>query len=155
MTSLDCSPIYNRINFVSVIAGIVLTLASMSFWMSLAAALDFWSYRLDELPFLGQSFWILASTAWVVSVFIGSLLTTLASRSTEMKNGILNSITAWAGSYLLFGGIALIIADSNLRNFSGAETVGIFWYGFIGDALSLLSGIAGGVVGTYLERHKI
>jgi hypothetical protein len=149
------SSIGSRINVVSVVAGVMLTLAIMFFSMSLAAALGFWSYRPDELPLLGPKFWTVASIAWTVSVFVGSVWATMSSRSTEMKNGVLNAVTAWAGSYLLFGGIALTIADSNLRTLLGSPTIGLFWHGFIGDAIALIAGIVGGVLGTYAERGTL
>jgi hypothetical protein len=34
----------------------------------------------------------------------------------------------------------------------GTPPVGIFWHGFIGDAFSLLAGVAGGIIATYFER---
>jgi hypothetical protein len=142
----------SRINVVSVVAGVLVTLATMFFMMSLAAALGFWSYQEDEIPLLGPQFWAVASIAWTVSVFLGACLSAVSSRSRELKNGILNSITTWAGSYLLFGGIALSIADSNLRTLLGAPTVSQFWHGFIGDSIALGAGVLGGILGTYLER---
>jgi hypothetical protein len=145
-------PSISRINAVAVIAGIVLTLATMFFCMSLAAALGYWSYRTDEIPLLGSQFWVVTSVAWTISVFVGTLCAALISRSLNMKDGVLNALTTWAGSYLLFGGITLTIADSNLRTLIGAPTVGLFWHGFIGDAIALIVGIGGGVLGTLWER---
>lgn len=142
----------SRINAVSAIAGIILTLAIMFFCMSLAAALGYWSYQRDEMQELGPKFWTIASEAWVFSVFCGSFVATLSARATSMKDGLLNAVAAWAASYLLFGGIALSIVESNFNALLGAPTVGLFWHGFFGDAFALCGGLAGGVVGVIVER---
>ncbi|GIL18072.1 MAG: hypothetical protein BroJett040_18230 [Oligoflexia bacterium] len=145
----------SRISVVSVVAGSMVTLAVMFLFMSLAAALGFWSYNPEELSMLGPRFWTLTSIAWTFSVLAGSCVSAIASRSREMKNGILNSITAWAGSYLLFGGIALTMADSNLHALLDSPTVGLFWHGFLGDFFALVAGILGGVLGVFFERGEI
>lgn len=142
----------SRINLLSVLAGILVTLASMFFFMSLAAALGFWSYQINELPSLGPQFWKVASIAWIFSVFLGTLLTAIAARTRTIKNGIINSITTWAGSYLLFGGMALSIAESNLQSYFSSTMIGLFWSGFIGDALALSAGLLGGFLGTKFEQ---
>jgi hypothetical protein len=143
----------SRICVWPVIAGIMLTLASMFFFMSLAAALGIWTYRPEELPMLGPKFWTVASLAWTASVFLGTFLAAMSTRSKEFKDGLLNAITTWAGSYLLFGGIALSIVESNLNALLGAPTVGLFWHGFLGDVMALCGGVSGGLLGTYVERR--
>lgn len=145
----------SRISVLSVLSGILLILAFMFFFMSFAAALGFWTYRPDELPVLGPAFWMVAAVAWALSVFFGSFLTVVASRAKQVKDGILNAMTAWAGSYLLFGGIALSIADTNLRALLGSPTIGLFWQGFISDAAALGLGVVGGILGTYFERGSL
>jgi hypothetical protein len=145
----------SRINAVSAIAGVILTLAIMFFCMSLAAALGYWSYQRDEMQELGPKFWTIASEAWALSVFCGSFVATLSARATSMKDGLLNAVTTWAASYLLFGGIALSIVQSNFNALLGAPTVGLFWHGFFGDAFALCGGLAGGVIGVLLERGSL
>ena len=149
-----------RISPLSIIAGVMLTLASMFLCMSLAAAFGFWNFQPAEIPMARPNFWVVASISWTFSVSFGTFLTVVASRTKEMKSGMVNALTTWAGAYLLFGGIALTIADTTLRSFLGYPPVGIFWHGFIGDAAALLAGILGGAVGVYFERgafkiHKV
>jgi hypothetical protein len=146
---------FSRVCIASVLSGVVLTLASMFFCMSLAAALGYWSYQPEGLPELGPQFWKIASVAWMFSVFVGTLSASIACRSKEMKDGLLNAAVTWAGSYLLFGGIALSIVQTNLNAMLGTPTIGLFWHGFVGDALALVSGLVGGVVGCWIERGSI
>lgn len=145
----------SRVHVAPVLAGILITLASMFFCMSLAAALGYWSYEPASLPELGPEFWKIASMAWMLSVFVGTMVASIASRSKEIKDGLLNALTAWAGSYLLFGGIALSIVQSNLNTLLGSPSIGLFWHGFVGDALALGTGLVGGIVGTWIERGGI
>jgi hypothetical protein len=144
----------SRISPFPIIAGIMLTLASMYLFMSFAAAMGVWSYQFYEIPLLGPKFWTVASISWTTSVFIGALVSVLASGSRDMRNGILNALTTWSGGYLLFGGIALTMADTNLSDLLGLPVVGLFWHGFLGDAAALAAGVLGGVLGVLYERQS-
>ncbi len=47
--------------------------------------------------------WILMTSAWILSVFAGSVLASLGARAQEIADGVLQGVTVWAVSYLAFG----------------------------------------------------
>lgn len=139
-----------HLNIVAIVAGILVTLASMFALMSLAAALGIWSYQINDGAFQGSKLWTAASISWSLSVLFGSLMTVFSADIRNFKSGILSALTCWAGSYLLFGGLTQAIADSAF-NISGT---GLLWNGFLGDISALIIGISGGILGVHIERRN-
>ncbi len=144
----------DRIKPVSVLAGILIILAINLFLMSFAAALGFWSFEAADIPELSRPFWLMAGFSWTVSVMIGSIVTVMAARVTNIKDAILNSLAAWAGSYIVFGGIALSIAESTVDVLFNYRPPGLFWQGFLSDAIALGATFAGAWLGVAFERPE-
>lgn len=144
----------DRIKPISVLAGILLILALNLFLMSFAAAMGFWSTDATEIPELSRPFWLMAGLAWVVSVFLGSILTVMAARIREVKGAVLNSLAAWAGAYIVFGGIALSMAESTVEVLFNIRPQGLFWQGFLSDAIALSAAVGGGWLGAVLESFE-
>jgi hypothetical protein len=146
------SPLKSRVNVVAAIAGILVTLAIAFLLMSLTTAMGYWSYQPDEMAMLDSTSWTIASFVWTISVFIGAWITVMMAGSKNAKSGILNALTAWAGSYILFGGITMNIVESNARSFFGAAQIGLNWHGFLGDAAALAAAIVAGAFAVRFER---
>ncbi len=142
------------VDLVAVVAGITITQASMFLFVSLMAALGFWTYRPEELATIDSEFGVVSSVGWSLSAGLGAWCASVMARSQNLKESLSNAITSWAGSYLLFGGIALTIADSNLKNLLGEPTIGFFWHGFAGDLAALLASVAGGVLANHFEQKN-
>lgn len=144
-----------RISFPAAIGGFLVTMAFIFLSMSFAAGLGYWSYRPQEDVLIRENFWTLASIAWVISVSVGSYVAALAAHSDHMMKGILNSMTAWACSFLFFGGISLHMADPKLYAFGENSNTINFWHGFIADAGAFVAAICAGYLGVLTEKVKI
>ncbi|MEZ0392509.1 MAG: hypothetical protein ACAH59_09850 [Pseudobdellovibrionaceae bacterium] len=145
----------SRIRVLAVIGGVFITLATLFFFMSLGAALGFWSYRMDESMLEDTKFWALAAATWSLSVLVGTLFTVVAAGTTTYKDALINSLTTWAASYLLFGGVAVSIADTTSSSvFGPLLSASLFWNGFAGDASALILTIVGSYFGVLIERRS-
>lgn len=142
-----------KIDFISVVAGVVMTLATLFMFMGMAAGLGVWTYSSEELALLGSRFWWISSFCWALSVLVGSTWAVMSSATKTAKDALFNSVTSWAGSYLVFGGIAFSMADSNYRVLLTADlTQRMFWHGFLGDFFALIAGVAAAPLGTFLKN---
>lgn len=127
-----------RLVLSSVLGGIAVTLASMFFFMSFAAALGIWSFRLDEIAVLTNSFWVFAAVAWTASASLGAYICVLTLHSARPGTCLLNAFVMWAASYIVFGGMTLTIAQTSAQNMLVPPTQFLIGTGFVGDASALL-----------------
>lgn len=144
----------SRIVLSSVLSGIAVTLASMFFFMSFAAALGIWSFRLDEIAALTNSFWILSAVAWTASASFGAYITVLTMNSVRTGTCLLNAFVMWAASYLVFGGMTLTIAQTMSQNMLLQPTQFLIGTGFVGDASAVLGALLFGRLALWVRTPE-
>lgn len=143
-----------RIVLSSVLGGIVVTLASMFFFMSFAAALGIWSFRLDEIAALTNSFWIFSAVAWTASASLGAYICVLTMNSTRTSTCLLNTFVMWAASYIVFGGMTLTIAQTMAQNMFVQPTQFLIGTGFVGDASALIGTLLFGRLALWVRNPE-
>ena len=145
----------SRIGVRAVTAGVMASLSFMFLALALIAALGLWNYNLNELNIASPVYWICATVAWSISLFIAGVIAALGAKSQNTIDGVLNAIAACCGSYLLFGLGFLIFAPSALDLLLNSAGPQFFLRGFLGDALGFSLGIYGGVVGANFEKYTM
>lgn len=126
-----------RVSFRATLAGVIVTLASMYFWMSFAAVMGFWSFRFEEIPTLGGGFWSIAAFSWVISVAMGTFTTVLSTHARSHLDGLIQALVTWSGAYLLFGGLLVSVVEATIGAVLFTSPESLMRIGFLGDALSL------------------
>lgn len=143
-----------RLSFLAALGGFLVLAAFLNLFMSLAAGLGLWTYRMPEAVMTYQNFWTVASFVWVGSVGIGCYIAALAAPSTRVLSGILNALTTWACAFIFIGGVSIRMADPSNYAFEGGPSTGIFWQGFLADAAGFLVAILAGILGTLTKKVK-
>ena len=143
-----------RIVLSSVLGGIAVTLASMFFLMSFAAALGIWSFRLDEIAALTNSFWIYSAVAWTASASLGAYICVLTMNSPRPGTCLLNAFVMWAASYLVFGGMTLTIAQTMAQNILLQPTQFLIGTGFVGDASAVIGALLFGRLALWVRSPE-
>jgi hypothetical protein len=144
----------NRLSARAIAAGVVSVFALMILFMLLAAALGFWNFDVTEIDSLGTGFWLWSFAAWIVSNYLGAYTASIASRSTESSNGMLQGFVIWA-SVSVIGMVFIGIVSGSI--FSGvllpAPSEFVLWGAFACDFIALGSAFRGGVSGSIREMR--
>lgn len=139
----------SRISARAVTAGVLMVFALMALFMSLAAAFNLWTYSFAEYASQNAgNLWTWTFVAWIISVFFGSYVAAVASRSSGSRDGYLHGATVWAAS-TVFGCTFLAFAIGSFGTLSYAP-----WGAFIGNVLALVAGFFGGVSGIRLGKRS-
>jgi hypothetical protein len=131
----------SRISLRAVFAGTIITFASMSLLMTLGAALGFWNFKFSEFSTLGTGFWSFAFLAWVLSISVGSYVSSVASRSHSKMSGRLNGVTTWATSCIVGCLFLAAVTGSAFNSMNMGSSTGFYWGAFFGDSLALLAAL--------------
>src|SRR5687767_4532722 len=107
----------SRVSLPGIAAGIVVALSCNTLLLSFLVALGIWSYRPEDLPMLGQTFWAVSAGIWILSIFLGAFVGSLISGAMSRGNLTLGAVITWAGSYILFGGLLPSMAEVNTLSF--------------------------------------
>ncbi len=146
---------FGRIELFAIIAGFLISLASLYLSTSLAAAFGHWPFRLDEGGSLYEIFWTVAAVVWFLSLTIGCFVTMLVAQSRSLLNGVLNSALCWSCSFLFFGGISVRIAALSPARAASESDWFIFWHGFVPDVAGLFVAILVGILIRLGKRMKL
>lgn len=137
----------SRLSSRAVLAGTISTFALMILFMILAAAFGLWSFNLSDLRRAGVGFWLWGFSAWILSLYISSYVTAIASRSITRRDGALHGFIIWA-TVSVFGGIFLGAIDASAFR---SMTPTMFWLTFFADLIALGAAVYGGVQGSAAE----
>lgn len=145
--SIDFS---SRLSVRAITAGIVVTYALMILVMSLAAGLGLWTYQLRELPNLGTGFWAFAFASWIGTIYLGSYVAVLASRSATRRDGILNGVVTWAGACVIGCGLLGVASEGAFSSLRGQSS---FWAAFCTGLLALGASVLAGTLASGSEAE--
>jgi hypothetical protein len=140
-----------RLSARGVVTGVLVNLAILILFLSLAGALGFWELRLSELPDLISDFWFLGVIGWVISTGVGSYTASVASHSTTLRDGILHGVVTWAASCVAMA-FVLVRLIENVGSIDLQNSYALLG-AFVGNLFSLGTAIFGAVAGARSEAH--
>lgn len=133
----------SRLSSRAIIAGVGSTFALMILSLALAGGLGFWSFDIAQLPMLDAGFWVWALTSWVASVYVGSYVAAISSRSTTKRDGRLHGFLTWA--FACITGCALIAyAAGQIAGVLSSTNPLLIFGAFIADLVALGAAILAG-----------
>ncbi|MBI4509872.1 MAG: hypothetical protein HY698_09565 [Deltaproteobacteria bacterium] len=171
MTPLHAPAEAGRIDFASrlsaraITAGVLVALTTLGVLMVLGGGFGAWSIGIldaEAVRALGAWFAFWSILAWGLSLFLGSLVSAIACRSGERRDGLLQGITTWAASSVavtliactwLMAALAVGTATPGAVEEMGGRAT--FWACFIGDVVGLVGALLGGVVGARYEARTV
>ena len=142
----------NRIGFRAVFTGVLTVISVMFLWTTLGAALGIGTMDLNDIPTMGNAFWVWSLVGWALSVYAGGRLAVAAAGVTSLRDGIVHGIATWAGSNVLIC-LVLSFGTGQLFNFSATGATGPLWASFGGNFAALLFGAGAGWAETRMEKR--
>lgn len=151
----------SRIQARAVVFGAIVMMAAHGVFMSLGAGFGLWSGGVLDVgagrePSTGFFLW--AAGSWIVSALAGGFFAAAAARPTILREGLLNSVAAWATAWIAttilmtVGWMAAVrvgIVDPDAIGAMMSRTA--FWTFAGADILAFASALVGGWLGCLSE----
>src|SRR5437868_5263912 len=89
----------SRVSARAIISGVLVTFALLLTLLSLCAGIGIWNYNIMEFGTdNARGLWMGAFASWIVSVYVGSYVSSMTACSNDKIGGMLHGLDTWGAS---------------------------------------------------------